>query len=100
MSDNKLRWTQPMLSHAADGGRPSNGLSPANSSSPTLQNGSYFAVAPDGGKLPIPKELFIAISDFMKTRKCPGSITIQFRCGDIVCVEAVAKRTFRNTPSA
>ena len=56
----------------------------------------YVATAPNGTKLQIPKELFVALSDFMKTRKCPGSITIQFRRGEIVCVEAIAKKTYRN----
>jgi hypothetical protein len=56
----------------------------------------YMATSPGGTKLQIPKELFVALSDFMKTRKCPGSITIQFRRGEIVCVEAVAKKTYLN----
>jgi hypothetical protein len=56
----------------------------------------YIATAPNGSRLQIPKELFVALSDFMKTRKCPGSITIQFRKGEIVCVEAIAKKTYRN----
>jgi hypothetical protein len=57
----------------------------------------YLATSPNGTKLSIPKELFVALSDFIKTRKCPGSITIQFRRGEIVCVEAVAKKTYRST---
>jgi hypothetical protein len=59
--------------------------------------GKYAATAPGGTQLQIPKELFIALSDFIKTRKCPGSITIQFRRGEIVCVEAVAKKTYRSS---
>ena len=55
----------------------------------------YFVTSPSGTKLHIPKELYVALADFMKTRKCPGSITIQFRRGEIVCVEAVAKKTYR-----
>jgi len=55
----------------------------------------YLATSPNGTTLHIPKELFVALSDFMQTRKCPGSITIQFRNGEIVCVEAVAKKTYR-----
>lgn len=58
--------------------------------------GKCMAVAPDGSHIPLPKELFVALSDFMQSRKCPGSITIQFRNGEITCVEAVAKKTFRN----
>jgi hypothetical protein len=67
---------------------------PAATEKPLEQE--YHAVSPSGSKLNIPKELFIALSDFIKTRKCPGSITIQFRRGEIVCVEAVAKKTYRN----
>ena len=59
--------------------------------------GKYAATAPGGTQLEIPKELFVALSDFIKTRKCPGSITIQFRRGEIVCVEAVAKKTYRSS---
>ena len=55
-----------------------------------------MAVSPDGSHIPLPKELFVALTDFMQSRKCPGSITIQFRNGEITCVEAVAKKTFRN----
>jgi hypothetical protein len=55
-----------------------------------------MAVSPDGSHIPLPKELFVALMDFMQSRKCPGSITIQFRNGEITCVEAVAKKTFRN----
>jgi hypothetical protein len=56
----------------------------------------YFAVSPDGVQVPIPKELFVAFLDFMKTRKCPGSIAIEFRSGEITCVEALARKTYRN----
>ena len=63
----------------------------------TPEEPQYHAMSPSGTKLNIPKELFVALSDFIKTRKCPGSITIQFRQGEIVCVEAVAKKTYRNS---
>jgi hypothetical protein len=56
---------------------------------------AYLATSPNGTTLHIPQELFVALSDFMQTRKCPGSIIIQFRKGEIVCVEAVAKKTYR-----
>lgn len=55
----------------------------------------YAAVSPKGVHLAIPEELFIALSDFIKTRKCPGSITIQFRSGEILGMESVAKKTYR-----
>lgn len=57
----------------------------------------YIATSPSGAKVNIPKELFVALSDFIKTRKSPGSISIQFRGGEIICVEAVAKKTYRNS---
>ena len=57
----------------------------------------YVATSPSGAKVNIPKELFVALSDFIKTRKSPGSIVIQFRGGEIICVEAVAKKTYRNS---
>jgi hypothetical protein len=56
----------------------------------------YFAVSPGGVQVPIPKELFVALLDFLKTRKCPGSIAIKFRSGEITCVEALARKTYRN----
>ena len=57
--------------------------------------GKYVAISPNGNQVQIPKELYIALQDFIKTRKYPGSINIQFRSGDIICVEAVAKKTYR-----
>jgi len=57
----------------------------------------YFAASPNGTQVPIPKELYVAFSDFIKTRKCPGSIAIQFRGGEITCVEALARKTYRNS---
>jgi hypothetical protein len=57
----------------------------------------YFVASPNGVQVPIPKELYVAFSDFIKTRKCPGSIAIQFRSGEITCVEALARKTYRNS---
>lgn len=73
-----------------------NGSAESKPASEQYPAGRYFMLAPDGTNLTIPKELYVALSDFLKTRKCPGSITIQFRSGDILCVEAIAKKTFRN----
>lgn len=55
----------------------------------------YLAVSPKGLHISIPKDLFVALADFMKTRKYPGSITIQFRGGAILGMESVAKKTYR-----
>jgi len=83
----------------------SDGLSPlevAGSAAAKLKavdtGAEYHAVSPSGTHVSIPKELFIALSDFIKTRKCPGSISIQFRAGEITCVEAIAKKTYRSNP--
>lgn len=62
-----------------------------------VSSSGYFAVSPNGTQVPITRELFVAFSDFMKTRKYPGSIAIQFRGGEITCVEALARKTYRNT---
>jgi hypothetical protein len=67
---------------------------PAAASEPHSM-GTYAAVSPKGVHLSIPKELFIALSDFIQTRKYPGSITIQFRSGEILGMESVAKKTYR-----
>ncbi|HEY6350825.1 MAG TPA: hypothetical protein VI636_15600 [Candidatus Angelobacter sp.] len=62
-----------------------------------VSKSGYFAVSPNGAQVPITRELFVAFSDFMKTRKYPGSIAIQFRGGEIICVEALTRKTYRNT---
>ena len=54
----------------------------------------YGVVAPNGNEVTIPKELYIAFSDFIRTRKYPGSITVQFREGAITCVEAMSRKTY------
>lgn len=61
----------------------------------TVSEGKYFARSPRGTHVEIPKELFIALSDFLATRRYPGAINIQFHGGMIVCIEAVAKKTYR-----
>ena len=101
MPDTRVYYANgaAQLAKSSDGAHESSVLAadsnlPAASEKPPEQQ--YHAIAPSGSKLNIPKELFIALSDFIKTRKCPGSITIQFRRGEIVCVEAVAKKTYRN----
>jgi hypothetical protein len=55
----------------------------------------HFASAPDGKFLIIPRELYVAITDFLQTRKQSGSITVQFRGGEITCVEAMSRKTFK-----
>ena len=70
---------------------------PEERSNHDLSDNGYFAISPNGTQVPITRELFVAFTDFMKTRKCPGSIAIQFRSGEITCVEALARKTYRNT---
>ena len=67
---------------------------PAAAAEPTAE-GKYVALSPHGAQVQIPKELFVTLLDFINTRKYPGSINIQFRSGEIICVEAVAKKTYR-----
>ena len=76
---------------------PSLNLARASHTPGAGSEGKYVAVSPHGAEIEIPKELFVALQDFMKTRKSPGSITIHFREGEITCVEAVAKKTYRNS---
>lgn len=91
-----LARTAVQMAKSADP-RPSLGspqVSPAGKQ-PEAERDEYLATSPSGTRVQIPKELFVALSDFMKTRKYPGSITIQFRRGEIICVEATAKKTYR-----
>ena len=102
MSDPRmyLAGSAAQLSTNGDSVRDQNSLDSARRSKEEQEEepGSepaYLATSPSGTTVNVPKELFVALSDFMQTRKCPGSITIQFRKGEIVCVEAVAKKTYR-----
>jgi len=59
--------------------------------------GKFVVISPTGAQIEITKELYIALSDFMKTRRHAGSITVQFRQGEILCVEVLVKKTYRNS---
>ena len=96
MTDPKIHFSEAAFASSASGHSLSEcavEVDPARLDAP----GKYVAVSPKGVHIAIPKELFIALSDFIKTRKCPGSITIQFRSGEILCVESVAKKTYRSS---
>lgn len=69
---------------------------PAGARADSDSKGGYFVASPNGVQVPIPKELYVAFCDFIKTRKYPGSIAIEFRAGEITCVEALARKTYRN----
>jgi len=102
MSDSRIYFASSAAQFARNGDSAHDHNSLENSKRPSGRQEqepdsepAYVATSPSGTVLNIPKELFVALSDFMQTRKCPGSITIQFRKGEIVCVEAVAKKTYR-----
>jgi len=57
---------------------------------------SCMAISPDGRQIQIPEELFLALRDFLEGRKVAGSITLHFRDGALSCLEAVAKKSFRD----
>jgi hypothetical protein len=78
MSNEENRWNDAVSRAAATGD-------------------SCMAISPDGRQIEIPKELFLALWDFLEGRKTAGSITLQFRDGTLSCLEAVAKKNFRNT---
>lgn len=61
----------------------------------TALESKYFALSPGGTRVEIPEELFVALSDFLETRKYAGEIKIEFRSGQIVGVEAVSKKRYR-----
>ena len=61
----------------------------------TTLESKYFALSPSGTRVEIPEELFVALSDFLETRKYAGEIKIEFRSGQIIGVEAVSKKRYR-----
>jgi hypothetical protein len=87
--------TAPNPAHQHDGDKAPIDISTAAATPATAREAKYFAVSPKGTHVEIPKELFIALSDFLETRKYPGAINIQFRSGEIICVEAIAKKRYR-----
>ena len=69
---------------------------PSGTSRGAATRDSYLAISPDGRQLQVPEELFFALREFLEGRKAAGSITLQFRDGTLSCLEAVAKKSFRN----
>jgi hypothetical protein len=55
----------------------------------------YLVVSPEGGQIEVPKELYVALRDFIEGSKCNGSIVIQFRNGGIAGLEALVKKTYK-----
>ena len=55
----------------------------------------YWIVAPDGEQINIPRELFGALGDFVRSDGPTGSITIHFRNGGVAGLEAILKKTYK-----
>lgn len=55
----------------------------------------YAVVSPDGSQVPIPRELFAALADFLQGSKPTGSLVIQFRNGGVAGLEAMIKKTYK-----
>jgi len=66
---------------------------PAISSAHQDLGGSH--ISRDRRKIPVPKELYVLLVDFMKTRKMAGHLSIEFRDGAIASVEAVTKKHYK-----
>ena len=97
MPDTKIAYDTRTIRHWSSSAteQEQQAISIDGAQEPAAKSG-YFAVSPHGIQITIPKELFVAFSDFMQTRKCPGSIAIQFQGGEITCIEALARKTYRN----
>ncbi len=55
----------------------------------------YLVVAPDGNRVEISGELFIALWDFLEGNKPTGSVVIHFRNGGIAGLEATIKKIYK-----
>lgn len=56
---------------------------------------SYLVISPEGNQVESPKELYMALWDFLQGSKCSDSITIQFRSGGVTGLEASVKGTHK-----
>jgi hypothetical protein len=52
-------------------------------------------VAPDGAKVEIPEEVFAALEEFVLSPRPTGSLTIHFRNGGVVGIEALIKKVYK-----
>lgn len=57
---------------------------------------AYLVVAPDGDHIEIPKELFVALSDFLRGGGPSGSVVIHFRNGGIAGLDEVGNVDDKN----
>ncbi len=55
----------------------------------------YLAVSPDEREIEIPKELFVALNDFMATRQDTGSMVVHFRNGGMAGLETLVKKKYK-----
>lgn len=99
MSETRVYLASASASPAADTNSCALKIGKLPEKAATAIEGKYLAVSPKRTHVEIPKELFIALSDFLDMRKSSGAINIQFRSGQIVCVEAVVKKTYRQDMS-
>jgi hypothetical protein len=60
-----------------------------------LNGKGYLAVSPDGREIAIPKELFVALNDFMSTLRDTGSMVVHFRSGGIAGLETLVKKKYK-----
>jgi hypothetical protein len=57
--------------------------------------GRYVVLSPDGARIEVPKELFLALSDFISARKEAGSMTVHFRNGGVAGLETLVKKRYK-----
>lgn len=58
-------------------------------------NEIYFVDGPKGRRVTVPKQVFEALSDFMKIRKNPGSMTIHYEAGEVTQVETWTRKNVK-----
>ena len=57
---------------------------------------TYQIVGPEGNRIAIPKELFMALSDFLLEQDGPsGAVVIHFRNGGVAGLEALVRKTYK-----
>lgn len=62
---------------------------------PRTEESGFYMIAPDGMRIRITRELFVAFSTFIGSGKPSGSITAMFRNGGIAGVESLTKTVYK-----
>ncbi|MBZ5509026.1 MAG: hypothetical protein LAO78_26500 [Acidobacteriia bacterium] len=57
--------------------------------------GRCRVMSPEGVEIEVPSELFLALSDFMVTRKNAGSMIVHFRNGGVAGLETLVKKKYK-----